>query len=588
MIRQIGMLVSLTTLFGGAQLVAQREAPWRPTVMSTHGMVASGHPLASQAGMRILQAGGNALDAAIATWLVQGQVEPGMTGLGADMFILYYDAKTRRVHFINGSGPAPMKATVDFYRAQGGMPAEGALSVEVPGAVGGVMLALEKYGTRPFATVMEPALEIAERGFPVSDALAGQLRGNREKLGKFPSTAKIWFRNGEPREAGDIVVNPDLAKTFRALASGGADAFYQGIIAKASLDYLKANGGIHEAEDWSAFRAHEDTPISVNYRGIDVYECPPNSQGHVMLQALTLLEGFNLRYMGHNSAPYLHLVAEALKLAFADRNAYNGDPRMVPPIPMKELLSEEYASVRRTLIDPGRAIAGEAPAGDPRKITTTDAPSRGRPQRVPGEIGEWNEEAALDHTTYLAVVDQDRNMVSITSSILSVFGSGMVVEGAGYFLNNRMAYFSLDAGDPNLLAPGKRTRQTINPALALKDGKPFMVFGTPGADTQPQTQLQFFLNVVEFGMGVQQALEQPAVISTSFKASYYPHNADGTLLAPAMLPRHVQEGLAALGHKLDVRNTRGVGSVKAIVVHPSTGALMGGASPTIDAYVIGW
>ncbi len=586
--RRLGLMVcaALSLLAGSSS--AQREAPWRPTVMSTHGMVASGHPLASQAGMRILQAGGNALDAAIATWLVQGQVEPGMTGLGADMFILYYDAKTKSVHFINGSGPAPMKATVDFYQAQGGMPAEGALSVEVPGAVGGVMLALEKYGTLAFAKVMEPALEIAERGFPVSDALAGQLRGNREKLGKFPSTARIWFRNGEPREAGDIVVNPDLAKTFRALASGGADAFYRGPIARASVDYLKANGGIHELADWSAFKAHEDTPIAVNYRGIDVYECPPNSQGHVMLQALTILEGFSLRYMGHNSAPYLHVVTEALKLAFADRNAYNGDPRMVPPIPMKELLSKEYAAARRALIDPNRAITGEAPPGDPRKMTTTNSPSYGGPQRVPEEIGEWNEETALDHTTYLAVVDQDRNMVSITSSILSVFGSGMVVEGAGYFLNNRMAYFSLDAGDPNLLAPGKRTRQTINPALALKDGKPFMVFGTPGADTQPQTQLQFFLNVVEFGMGVQQALEQPAVISTSFKASYYPHNADGTLLTPAMLPRHVQEGLAALGHKLDVRNARGVGSVKAILVHPTTGALMGGASPTIDAYVIGW
>lgn len=584
--KRVSLLAGLVTAVAAAGAAAQSPPPWRPTIMSTNGMVASGHPLASEAGLRVLKEGGNAIDAAIATWLVQGQVEPGMTGLGADMFILFHDAKTGAVKFINGTGPAPMAATLEFYRSKGGMPRDGALSVEVPGAVGGAMLALEKYGRIGREKVFAPAIEIAEGGFPITDELAAQLRSAQRLLGQYPSTAKIWFKNGAPLVAGDLLVNRDLARTLRTLAANGADPFYRGSIARTSVEFLRANGGIHAESDWANYRAHEDAPISINYKGIEVYECPPNSQGHVMLQALQILEGFNLRYMGHNSAPYLHVVTEALKLAFADRNAYVGDPRVVPPIPMKEMLSDEYAAVRRALIAPNRAIEGEPPPGDPRAGVTAE-PQYGVPQPVPPRQGEWDDATALALTTYLAVIDKDRNMVSITSSLLSGFGSGMVVEGAGYFLNNRMAYFSTNEKDVNVVAPGKRTRQTINPALAMKDGKPFMVFGTPGADTQPQTQLQYFLNVVEFGMGVQQALEQPAVISQSFRSSYYPQENAGTLLTPASLPQHVKEGLAALGHKLDIRNSRGVGRVKAIMISPS-GVLMGGVSPVGDSYVVAW
>ena len=565
-----------------------QEAPWRPTIMTRNGMVASGHPLASEAGMRLLKAGGNAMDAALAAWFVQGQVEAASTGLGGDMFILFYNAETKEVKFINGSGPAPMAATIEFYEQQGGMPREGALSVEVPGAVGGAVLAVERYGTKPLGEVLAPAIEIAEEGLPITDRLARSLERSREKLGKFPSTRKIWFRDGAPLGAGEVLVNKDIAKTYRTLAAEGSAAFYRGSLAKMSLEFLKANGGIHTESDWASYQAHEDEPIQVNYHGIQVYECPPNSQGHVMLQALNILEGFDVRYMGHNSAAYLHVVTEALKLAFADRNRYNGDPRVVPPIPMAGLLSKEYAAQRRALIDPKRAIEGVAAPGDPTRLTSSGSQAYAAPQDVPREIGPWDEDEMLNLTTYLAVVDKDRNMVSITSSLLSGFGSGMVVEGAGYFLNNRMAYFDLDPSDPNALAPGKRTRQTINPALALKDGKPFLVFGTPGADTQPQTQLQFFLNVVEFGMGVQEALEQVAVIGTSFRSSYYPHKAAGTLLTPARLPDHVKAGLAALGHVLDIRNSRGVGSNKGILIHPETNVLMGGVSPTGDSYVMAW
>jgi gamma-glutamyltranspeptidase/glutathione hydrolase len=566
-----------------------QTSTWRPAVLSDNGMIASGHALASEAGIRMLRSGGNAIDAALAAWAVQGLTEPEMTGLGGDMFILIYLAKTGEVKFINGSGFAPMAATVDFYKSKGGLPSDGPLSVSVPGAVGAVELAAKTYGTRPLGEIFAAAVELAEKGFPISEALAGGLRSSREKLAKAPSSKRIWFNGDRPLEMGERVVQRDLAATLREIGAKGSAAFYQGGIAQKTAAYMKSAGGILDDKDLASYKAFEDAPIHINYKGVEVYECPPNSQGHVMLQAMNLLEGMNLRYMRHNSAPYLHAVAEALKLSFADRNKWNGDPKMVPPIPIRELLSKEYAAARRALINPDRAIQGEAPAGDPRKPATSTQQqiAWAAPQASP-DLSMAARPVEDGHTTYLAVIDKDRNMVSITSSLLSTFGSGHVVEGAGFFLNNRMAYFGLETDDVNVLKPGKRVRQTINPALALREGKPYMVFGTPGADTQPQAQLQFFLNVVEFGMNVQQALEQPSIVSTGFRSSYYPHDAAGTLQIPNSIPKHVLDELATMGHKLDVRNVRGVGSVKAIIVHPKTGVLMGGVSPTRDSYVIAY
>jgi gamma-glutamyltranspeptidase len=593
-------IVVLAVVLSVISLPAQTTTSWRPTIVAQHGMVAAGHPLAAEAGMRILKAGGNAIDAAMATWAVQGQVEPGMTGLGADMFVLYYNAKTREVKFINGTGFAPHAATIDLYKSKGGMPDEGPLSIAVPGAVGGATYAVQKYGTRPLSEVFAPAIEIAEQGYPISEALARELRNSRDKLAKYPSSTKIWFKDGKPLEMGDLLVNKDLARTLRAIASQGAEPFYRGDIAKNTAAFMKANGGLITEADLAAVQAFEDPPVRTTYRGIDVYECPPNSQGFVMLEALNILEGFDLKAMGHNSVPYLHAVTEALKLSFADRNKYVGDPKFVPNIPMKALLSKEYAAARRAQIDPNRAIAGEPAPGDPFRGTSQAHADRSAeafavrhntyasPQPTPTEVHEFDPDKILHLTTYLAVVDKDHNMVSVTSSLLSGFGSGMVVEGGGFFMNDRMRYFYLDPADVNSLQPGKRVRQTINPALAVRDGKPYIVFGTPGADTQPQTQLQFFLNVVEFGMPVQLALEQPTVISNSFRDSYYPHNVAGKLLTPAMLPQSVRDGLAAKGHQLDLRDVKGVGSVKGIMIHPRTGALMGGVSPTGDSYVMAW
>ncbi len=564
---------------------------WRPTIVAQHGMVAAGHPLAAEAGMRILKAGGNAIDAAIATWAVQGEVEPGMTGLGADMFVLYYNAKTREVKFINGTGYAPQAATIDYYKSKGGIPDEGPLSISVPGAVGGAAYAVKTYGTKTLGEVLAPAIEIADGGFPVTEALASTIESSKAKLAKFPPSTRLYFKDGKPLAMGDIIHNPDLARTLRAIAAQGADAFYKGDVAKNTAAFLKANGSIISETDLAGYQPYEDAPVHVNYRGVEVYECPPNSQGFVMLEALNILEGYNLKQMGRNSAPYLHAVTEALKLSFADRNAYVGDPKFVPNIPMKELLSKEYAAVRRTQIDPNRAIKGEPVPGDPRAMkatTAAQAQAYAAPQERPSDVKAFDPNEILNLTTYLAVVDKDHNMVSITSSLLSGFGSGMVVDKGGFVMNDRMRYFYLDPKDVNSLQPGKRTRQTINPAMALKDGKPWVSFGTPGSDTQPQTQLQFFLNVAEFGMNVQEALEQPTVISNSFRDSYAPHDVKGKLLTPAMLPVNVQEALSAKGHALDIRNVKGVGSVKAILIDPRTGVLMGGVSPTGDSYVMAW
>ena len=568
-------------------------ASWRPTVMAKNGMVTAGHPLAAEAGMRILQQGGNAIDAAIAAWGMQGVIESPMTGLGGDMFIILYDAKTKSVKVINGTGVAPARATIDYYKAHGGITGSGPLSTSVPGAVAGAVLAVQQYGTKPLSQIWAPVIEAAEKGVPVSEGLADSLQGAASKLGQYESTKKIWFKDGKPLQAGDILVNKDLANTMRTIAEKGWAGFYEGPVAKAFASYMAANGGLITEADLSSFKPTVDEPVKVNYRGIDVYAVGPNSQGFVTLEALNILEGFNLKYMGHNSAQYLHLITESLKLAMADRNKYVGDPKFVPNIPMKELLSKEYAAERRKLIDPHKAIVGEAPFGNPLKAPTTSSSAASYAWNVPMPTaeGSWtkaDEEHTLGLTTYLNVIDKDQNMVSITSSILSSWGNGMVVEGAGFLLNNRMNYFHDDPNDVNALVPGKRTRQTINPQLALKNGKPYMVFGTPGGDTQPQCQLQFFLNFTEFGMSVQQALEAPAVISSSFRSSSHPHRVAGELLTPSSLPEATKEGLAALGHDLDIRPARGVGAVKAIVIHQQTGALMGGVSPTRESYVMGW
>ena len=274
--------------------------------------------------------------------------------------------------FINGTGFAPQAATIDFYKSKGGIPDEGPLSIAVPGAVGGAAYAVKTYGTKPLADVLAPAIEIADGGFPVSPRRwRADCKAARPSSPSIPSTTKIWFKDGKPLRMGDVVKNPDLARTLRAIAAQGPTRSTAATSRRTPLLFLKANGGIITEADLASYQPFEDAPIHVNYRGVDVYECPPNSQGFVMLEALNILEGYNLKEMGRNSAPYLHAITESLKLSFADRNAYVGDPKFVPNIPMRALLSKEYAAVRRAQIDPNRAIVGEPAPGDPRAMKAT-------------------------------------------------------------------------------------------------------------------------------------------------------------------------------------------------------------------------
>jgi gamma-glutamyltranspeptidase/glutathione hydrolase len=551
-------------------------------------MVATAHYATAMSGYKILAQGGDAVDAAAAACFASTVVEPSRSGIGGDAFILIYRAKTNEVIFINGGGWAPKRATVDFFQSKGGIDLDGPLSPVVPAAPAALLLALSKYGKLKRDQVLAPAIELAERGFIVSENLQGVLRSNAKRLQALPSSRAVWFRDGQPLRMGDVVIRKNLGQTLRRIATHGRDGFYKGPVAENTIRFLARHGGIMDASDLAEFEAELTKPLHVRYRGYDVYGVGLPTQSPVMLEALKILESYDLKAMGHNSADYIHHVAEALKLAFADRDAYIGDPRFVKDVPIETLLSNEHAARRRALIRKDRAIDGLARPGLQTSVQPLYAKSRGSNVELTDveAFPKWIE----SFTTHIDVVDKDRNMVTITSSIASDFGSAMYVDGdaGGFFINDVLARFNLDPKHPNVLAPRKRPRQTLNPVLVLKDGKPLMVFGSPGGDTQGQSQLQFFLNYVEFGKNVQQALEQPYFATGAYHESLYPNKPGKGLSVSQRIPREVREDLAKRGHSVRTHSAMGVGSVKAIVVDPQSKILMGGAAPATDAYVIGW
>ena len=538
---------------------------WRTLSMGTHAMVAAEHPLEARAGLHVLEAGGNAFDAAVAVFYMTGVVEQHQAGLGGDAFILAYSAKEKHVIFINGTGPAPKLATLERYRKEGGIPGSGMLANTVPGAVGGFDLALRKYGSRKYPELLAEAIETARDGHPLTHWCAGNHNASVSKLKPYPSSVKALLKDGGPFQPGDVFKQPDLAKSLEIIARDGSDAFYRGKLARLTADFYEKNGGLLRYEDLASYQPEEGAPIRTEYKGYDVYQSAPNSQGIVLLEALNMLEPVDLKAMGHNSAEYVHTLVETLKLAFADRDRWIADPRYAK-IPTEQLLSKRYAAARFKQIDPLHAQAGAAAFG------------------APGE------------TSSFAIADRFGNLVSVTHSNNGTFGSGVVVEGGGYVLNNRLQYFSLDEKDVNVLAPGKRPRHTINPALALKDGKPAMAWNTPGGDNQPQSMLQAFLNVVEFGMNPQLALEQPTVLTSNFHASNYPQAVGDRLTVPEVLAARIGDGLRAKGHKLEVTRMQrpysqqpsGAGAVKMVWIQPKSGVLFGAVSPAKDDYVMGW
>jgi len=591
--------MSIITL--GQEVLAQsgEGAPtWRPVVMGKNGMVAAEHPLQALAGLRVLQSGGNAVDAAVAVFYMTAVTEPSESGLGGDGFLLAYIKSLDRVVLINGSGGAPKLATREFYQSKvGGVPADGPFSTTIPGSVGGFDLLLRKYGTKDYRSLLADAIQAASQGYAVSAWGSGNFTRSHALLSRFDSSAKVFLPGGRAPAIGDWLVQSDLARSISLIRDHGADAFYRGEIARMTARYHEHAGGLIRYEDLAGFEAEEAAPLRIDYHGYDIYQTPPNSGGIVMLMALNILEGFDLKKLGHNTPQYLHVLTEAFKLAFADRYPYITDPRFAPDAPIQQLLSKSYAASRRGLIKMDRAIAGVAPPGDPRSGKAILA---GHEIHY-GERGQRASAAPRDlradgeQTSSFAIADRWGNVVRVTHSVNGGFGSGMVVDGAGFILNNRGSYFGLDPADINVIAPGKRTRQGAIPAMALKNGKPFLAWNTPGGDTIPQTLTQAFLNVVEFGMNVQQAAEAPCIVTSNFRVSMYPQNPGEGLAMPKVLADRVGAALSALGHPVQSLPFQppygapsGAGAVKMILIDQSSGVMFGGASPGKDNYVLGW
>lgn len=521
----------------------------RPLIYGNGGMVAAGHPLASQVGARILAQGGNAVDAAVATAATLAVVLPNMCGLGGDVFALIYMADRGEVRALNGSGAAPALASRDRFPGDQ-LPERGAAVASVPGALHAWVSMLEAHGTFDLPTLLRPAIAYAERGFPITRRLSQALHDNAALLAAHEPSARVFLPKGRPLRPGDVLVQPDLARTLREISERGPDAFYRGTVAERIVESIKDAGGLLRVEDFARHESNWYAPISTTYRGYQVYGQPPVSQGHILLQELNLVEGFDLASLGHNGAEYVHLLVEAKKLAFADRQRYLGDPAFVR-VPLAALLSKEYAANQRRHIDPNRA-AIEVAAGDA---------------------------SAYDgNTTYFAVVDAQGNGVSSIQSIFSSFGCGIVAGDTGVLLNNRMSAFSLDPDHVNCLAPGKRTAHTLNAVMVFRDGHPCMLLGTPGKDAQVQTTLQVIVNVVDFDMDVQQAIEAPRWLSRG-----------GLDLAlEARFSHDAVDRLTARGHSVNALEAWSpeVGGVQAIMLDPETGVLMGGADPRRDGYVV--
>jgi gamma-glutamyltranspeptidase/glutathione hydrolase len=570
----------------------------RPVVMARNGMVCSGHPLASQAGIATLQRGGNAVDAAIATAASLNVVEPLMSGIGGDGFIMVYWKDRDRIEVCNATGAAPYAATIErFARSPEGIPMKGILSASTPALLDGWLEAHQRYGSLPLADLLAPAVDLADNGFPVSHILA-QAIASDPLLCRFPTSRAVFTRDGRPLRPGEILYQKDLARTFLAVIEGGRDAFYRGPIARAIVKFSEEQGGLLSLKDFADCRSRWQAPISTAYRGHTVYEAPPNSSGHVLLQELNLLEQFDVKSLGCNTSECIHLMVEAKKLAFADREAYVADPDFID-VPTEGLVSKEYARARSALIDPQRAAVTVRP-GDPwlyqRRQLESGAPRAGA---ASGRVEE--------DTTCFVVVDRWGNAVCQLQSIQSAWGSSLIAGDTGILLNNRMTYWHLDEGHVDRLEPGKRVRHTMNPVMVFQEGKsphpPFskgglggiqgslvLVCGTPGADTQMQTNLQVISHVLDFGMTVAEAVEAPRWRNTqSPTESTLPHVCDDLLYLESRFPPEVRSGLERRGHALNVLGPwDGRGSEMMIQVDPESGVLHGAADPRRDGYAIGW
>jgi gamma-glutamyltranspeptidase / glutathione hydrolase len=590
--------VSVTVFLLASTLLAQTDTTqtMRPVIRGRHAAVASMKAEATEAARRILDAGGNAFDAAVAGQAALGVTDFSLNGVGSDAVLLVYDSREKKVYSINAEPRAPKLATIEWYEKNnaGKIPeSDGLLSGGIPGVVDAWYILLDRWGTMSFEQVLQPAIDLAENGFPLSERGASYIAESKKIL-KYPTTVKVYLPNGRAPKAGEILKNPDLARTLKKLveaekanASKGRrealkaarDRFYKGDIAHDLATFSEAKGGLFRYEDFAEYSAKVETPVSTNYRGYQVYKNPSASQGPTELIALNILEGYDLKALGHNSPEFLHTSVEAVKLAMGDREKYLGDMDFIK-IPYDALLSKDYARERRKLIDPARASLELRP-GTP----ATNSADLDRPVH---EVLQGNASHNGD-TSYIAVVDKEHNMVSFEPSLHDLFGTGVVMGDTGILFNCRGDYYSLVRGEANALEPGKRPRSTLQSTLVMKDGEPYAILGSPGGDDQVMRTMQTLINMVDFGMNIQQAIEAPRWSSRSFPASPFPHTMyPGDMSVESRIPEATQQALIAKGHKLRVTSPWSLGSNGGIVIDAATGVLSAGADPRVDAYAWAW
>jgi len=542
------LLLTVTLMTLTIDAYPQDRSYGRSMVITDHGIVATSHYLASQAGAQILSRGGSAMDAAIAANAVLGVTEPMMNGIGGDLFLIYWDAKSSKLYGLNASGWAPQKLTPAYLNREGfhTMPGDGIHSVTVPGTVDGWSKAHQRFGKLAWKDLFSPAIYYARNGYAVPEVVHQYWSDSVEKLQKTPEATRVFLPGGKAPQIGEKFVNPDLARTLTLVAQQGRDSFYKGEIAQAIVNTSSAMGGTMRLEDLGEFSSEWVEPISSNYSGWTIYELPPNGQGMAALEMLNIMAQFQPDQNGPASAPELHKRMEAMKLAYADLYKYNADPKF-SKIPVAGLLSAEHASQRASLIDPGKANCNPGAGA----VSGSD-------------------------TTYLSVVDKEGNIVSLIQSNYSSFGSGVVVKGGGFALQNRGGLFTLEAGHPNVLAPRKRPFHTIIPAF-MERGDVHIGFGIMGGANQPLAHAQFVSNFVDYGMNIQAALEAPRFTVTSGAVTC-------DLFIESRISPEVVEALKSKGHNLLVRKeySAAMGRGQAVLHNSKTKMNYAASDPRAD------
>jgi gamma-glutamyltranspeptidase/glutathione hydrolase len=568
----------------------------RMSIMGTRHVVSAGHYLAAHAGFEILEAGGNAIDAGVAAGIAIGVLQTDKVNFGGVAPQIIYTAKDRKIHSIDGLGVWPRAVTPDYFaRKHGGKIPPGVERCVVPAAPDAWITALAKFGTMSFGEVASAAIRFASQGFPMYPIMSEFIRTNVDKYSRWPSSKKVFLPKGRPPEVGEVFVQADLGRTLQYLADeerkvarrkgrvaglrAARDAFYKGDVAQAVTKWIAKEGGLMRYEDFAGYGVTFEPTVQARFGDITVHACGPWSQGPVMPMALKIRKGLDLKAMGHNSPEYIHVVTEALKLAFSDRHNHFGDPKFVK-VPIAGLMSDKYAAWRRSLIR-DRAHPGMPPAGDPR--TLSEIANRWMPAPQPDEA------PGPGDTSYLCVIDRHGNAISATPSDGS--DKTPIVPGVGIVCSGRGTQSWGDPTHPCSVAPGKRPRLTPNPAMAFRKGKVYMPFGTPGGDVQPQSMLQVFLNINVFGMDAQSAIEAPRFVTYSYPGSFEPHPYfPDRLYLESRIDKSAEANLAARGHKVywwgDA--TWLAGAVCTIVNDTKNGVLHGGADFRRPAYVLGW